>query len=430
VSEPIVNTTTDPVTAHVIEVGAVLNSRLSDIVAQMRSGLVERITELGGDTALIGLLGASVEGNVDNIVHALQHGIRGEQLEPPSAAYEYARRLAQRGVPISALIRAYRLGQQYVLRQAFDVSFRTETSADIRARAYDRMVTEVSDYIDWISQGVVVVYEEERESWLASQANSRNAKVRELLASPENDVDAAEATLGYRLRGHHIAVVVWVDQRRTNQDQLSGFTKATRALAERLQSTGPPLLVGVDGATAWGWIPVPRSYCFDPAVTEWNTEPKQEMPVPRFALSASGAGLDGFRNAHHQALQVQRLALQAQRPTRAVLSYEEPGLALAALLSQQLDATRAWPGTVLGDLVTDDELHQRHRETLLAFLRHEGSYTATAEAMVMHKNSIKYRIAAAQKILGRALLEDRLSIEAALTVCHWLGSAVLRRVSS
>ncbi|MDQ0618361.1 hypothetical protein [Arthrobacter globiformis] len=98
-SELVVSTTPDPVTAHVIEVGAVLNSRLSDIVAQMQSSLVERITELGGDTDLIGLLEATAAGNVDNIVHALQHGIRGEQLEPPSAAYEYARRLAQRGVP-------------------------------------------------------------------------------------------------------------------------------------------------------------------------------------------------------------------------------------------------------------------------------------------------------------------------------------------
>ncbi|MDQ0618362.1 hypothetical protein [Arthrobacter globiformis] len=152
------------------------------------------------------------------------------------------------------MIRAYRLGQQYVLRDAFDVSCRTETAAEVRAGAYDRMVTEVSEYIDWISQGVVAVYEEERESWPAGQANSRNAKVRELLASPGNDLDAAEATLGYRLRGRHIAVVVWVDQHGTNQDQLSRFTKATRALAERVHSTGPPLLVGVDGATAWGAV--------------------------------------------------------------------------------------------------------------------------------------------------------------------------------
>ena len=41
--------------------------------------------------------------------------------------------------------------------------------------------------------------------------------------------------------------------------------------------------MGVDTCTG--------SYCFDPALTEWNTGSKQEMPVPRFALSASGVGL-------------------------------------------------------------------------------------------------------------------------------------------
>lgn len=427
-SEPVVDPTSDPVTAHVTEVGAVLNSQLSDIVAQMRRSLVEQIPELGGDPALVDMLAASIEGNVDNALHALQYGIRGERLEPPSAAYEYARRLAQRGVPISALVRAYRLGQQSLLRQAFDVSSRTETPADIRAQAYHRMVTEVFDYIDWISQGVVLVYEEERESWLAGQANSRNAKVRELLASPENDIDAAESALGYRLRRRHVAVVVWVDQRSANQDQLGRFTRAIRALAERVHSTGRPLLVGIDEATAWGWIPVPESYRFDPTVIEWNVESKGETPALRFALSAGGGGLGGFRRAHQQALQVHHLALQHQRPTRTVLSYDEPGMALAALLAQELDATRAWVSYVLGDLVIDDELHERHRETMLAFLRHEGSYTATAEAMVMHKNSIKYRIASAEKILGHSLTEDRLSIETALTVCHWLGPAVLRQL--
>lgn len=41
--------------------------------------------------------------------------------------------------------------------------------------------------------------------------------------------------------------------------------------------------MGVDTCTG--------SYCFDPALTEWNTGSKQEMSVPRFALSASGVGL-------------------------------------------------------------------------------------------------------------------------------------------
>ena len=43
----------------------------------------------------------------------------------------------------------------------------------------------------------------------------------------------------------------------------------------------------------------------------------------------------------------------------------------------------------------------------------------------MHKNSVKYRVTSAEKILGRPLGDDRQAIELALTACHWLGRAVL-----
>jgi len=63
---------------------------------------------------------------------------------------------------------------------------------------------------------------------------------------------------------------------------------------------------------------------------------------------------------------------------------------------------------------------------LRLFLHHDSSYTATAEAMLMHKNSVKYRVESAEKILGHRIRSDRQAIELALTACHWLGRAVLR----
>ena len=44
------------------------------------------------------------------MLHVMQHGIDLEKVHAPAAAQEYARRLAQRGVPIAALLRAYRIG--------------------------------------------------------------------------------------------------------------------------------------------------------------------------------------------------------------------------------------------------------------------------------------------------------------------------------
>lgn len=45
----------------------------------------------------------------------------------------------------------------------------------------------------------------------------------------------------------------------------------------------------------------------------------------------------------------------------------------------------------------------------------------------MHKNSVKYRVTSAEKILGRPIGDDRQALELALTACHLLGQAVLSR---
>jgi hypothetical protein len=61
---------------------------------------------LAGKPALTSLLDASVEENVVTVVHMLRHGIVTAHVEAPTAALKYARRLAQRDVPATALIRA------------------------------------------------------------------------------------------------------------------------------------------------------------------------------------------------------------------------------------------------------------------------------------------------------------------------------------
>ena len=97
--------------------------RLHDRLAAVSSGIQGRsrsdIPELRGDARVIELLGASVEGNVDTVLHALRYDIAVERVEAPTAALEYARRLAQHGVPVNALVRAYRLGQRQMNELVF-----------------------------------------------------------------------------------------------------------------------------------------------------------------------------------------------------------------------------------------------------------------------------------------------------------------------
>jgi sugar diacid utilization regulator len=409
------------VRAHVASAAERLSEQAGEVTYEIRDLLTSRIRELDGDPMLVEMLLASIEGNVMTILRALQHDIGADRQEPPTAAVEYARRLAQRGVPVNALVRAYRLGQQLLLRKAFDASHEVPGPEDVRGDAYDEIVQACFDYIDWISQRVVVVYEDEREAWLANQSNARDAKVREILGGADVDISTAEKVLGYRLRGHHVAVVAWMYESGVQTDQLSRSTRAIRAFAAQIGG-GTPLVIGCDRATAWAWVPVQRAWSFDEELTRWSSG---DTPTPVLALGGCQAGLDGFRHSHEEALRVQRLASLGGVPDRALLSHDEPGVAATALLSQNLDVTRAWIRTVLGDLVRDDEAGARHRSTLLTFLRHDMNYTATAGAMVMHKNSIKYRLTTAESVLGHPVTENRLDVELALTACAWLGSSVL-----
>ena len=78
--------------------------------------LVSRIAELRGDAQLLQLLRDTVSHNIDTFFSAIRNRIPIEHIEPPAAALEYARRLAQREVSANALVRAYRLGHRAVLK--------------------------------------------------------------------------------------------------------------------------------------------------------------------------------------------------------------------------------------------------------------------------------------------------------------------------
>jgi len=101
-------------------------------------------------------------------------------------------------------------------------------------------------------------------------------------------------------------------------------------------------------------------------------------------------------------------------------------VAPVAMMLGSPDLLRAWVLSTLGGLATDDEHHARLRDTLLVFLQSGGSYKATAEQMMLHKNTVQYRIRKAEESLGRPAAENRHDVELALQASHWLGSSVLR----
>lgn len=410
--------------ARAAQVATTMEAALPELARNIHGELAEVIPELRGDTMILELLRASTVSNIENFLHVAQYGIAIEDVQPPAAAVEYARRLAQRGISVNALMRAYRLGQKRVLDWAFEEIAREESNGQVAFVATHLLQTATFAYVDKVAELVAVEYESERESWLANRNTVRATTLAAVLAGRDVDVATGEAALGYRLRQHHLGVVVWATDQDDSTSALRRLEDLVAAVGDAVGGVRQPLFIPRDRSIGWGWIPLGRSV----------TDPDERLPATiltpevdnlRVALGTPGAAMSGFRSTHAEALRAHAVATIAAEHADPVTTYGEPGVRAAALLARDLDAARDLVASSLGPLAADDDGAAHLRDTLLSFLTAKGSYLATAEQLHVHKNTVKYRVDKAVELRGRPVDEDRFNLELALVACRWLGTAVL-----
>lgn len=412
------------VSRYVAGIAARMNERVTEISAIIRRGLEADIPELRGDARTIDLLGASVEGNVDTFLHALQHDIPLARINEPTAAIEYARRLAQHGVPVNALVRAYRLGQRRMTELFFAELRASDIAPADGVTVAEAITTMMFEYIDWITQQVVAVYETEHEQWLESRNSARALRVREVLSGNKPvDIDAATESIHYPLHWHHLALILWYSDTGASNDALTRLQRFVRELAEAVGTAAAPLFGAADRISAWAWLPY-RSEQSD-AVAKVRAFASQRPDAPRLAIGIMGRGVSGFRRSHRHALRARAVALTRGDVAPKIVAASDPGLSAAALLGGNAEVGE-WVGEVLGELATDNDNDARLRETLRVFLRSGSSSKAAAAELDLHFNSVKYRVGRAVSRRGRPITDDRLDVELALLICHWYGAAVLR----
>jgi hypothetical protein len=413
----------DPCAAEsAADVSAALAPRTAEISADVYRLIVDDIPQLRGDKRVLTLLEASVDENVATMLHVIQHGIDLEKVHAPAAAEEYARRLAQHRIPIAALLRAYRIGSARFADWCLQELGRRTDDASLISAAGLRIAGILASYIDKVSEEVVSAYEFEKESWLRNQSVARAARVRALLRNEQVDVTSSEAILGYRLRQHHLGVVTWIIGAAPGSDAIGRLEHATAEIAAEADCEGPPVFVPQDEFCAWAWLPLGGRR--DIAVPALSVSSIPGGDRIRFAFGEPAPGVSGFRRTHEQALSAQAVALAAGPSGQRMTSFGE--VAPLALMSGSIELLQAWVVETLGALADDDEHHARLRDTLRVFLRENGSYKATAERLMLHKNTVQYRVRKAEESLQRPITQDRLHLELALLASQWLGPAVLR----
>ena len=409
------------VAAQLSAVSAALRMKLPELCQAVTDNILAQIEPLSQDQAIIDLLSVSVESNVTTLVHIIGYQIDLDQADAPPAAIEYARRLAQRGVPVAELLRAYRVGQACFMQWCY-----RELAAQARdlptAFAAAMQLTESTfGYIDRVSEHILTAYVRERDQWVRNTVAVRAAQVRSLLAGGPIEANRVEPTLGYRLRQHHLGIVAWVEGVARNEGTLVELERMAGRLADRVSAGARALFVSRDESSAFIWVPlgsenVLRTDAFD------GTPPVPDAAV-RLAVGDPAEGPEGFRVTIREALRAHAVALIAGPAAPRVIRFAE--VAPVTLLAEDISAARGWVSRALGPLAAEDDQTARLRETLHVFLSTGGSYQETAERLSLHKNTVFYRVRKAQEVRGRKVADDRFVVELALLACHWLGPAVL-----
>ncbi len=382
----------DPdISGQLVLVARRLDVRIPEIVREMRDLLATRIEDLSGDPQLVELLQASIEGNVTTMCHILANDIDLESIQPTTAAVEYASRLAQRDVPVNALTRAYYLGQSMFLRLALDEVERLDLPDGVKIDVVRGVADVVHRYIDWILQLVTSVHDTERRRWWTTRATLNVSMILKVLRGDAVPARAFESETGYRLDQRHLGVVVWSVIDIDDVDEQRKIDQVVRRLASHVRSPDPTLTMAADRSTAWAWIALPPRSSPDLSVIRSVAEAVHGV---RVAVGDVGEGVAGFRRSHEQALTARLVALSSIRyRTSPFVAYTDPDVALIAVMSRDPIATATWVSEVLGPVAAEGEHHRVVRETLNAFFAMGENYVRTAEALGLHRNTVKQRVA-------------------------------------
>jgi hypothetical protein len=401
-------------------VAAAVSRRVAAVSEDVYEVILREIPELHDDKAVLALLASSVHSNVGTCLQIMQHQIDLSAVRAPAASLEYARRRAQRGTPLPALLRAYRLGHTCFSDWLLKELARQADDAQMLTAATLGMSKIVAGYVDQTSEEIVAAYTQERENWLRNRSATRAARIRDLLSGQRINVSATEAALGYRLRQYHVGLVCWTGDATAAVDDITRLEHAISNVAGKAACSGDPVFLPRDESSAWAWLPLGIHDTFDAA----GASAVGADHDIHFAFGDPAKGAVGFRLTHQQAIATQAVALAAGSPPPRAVTFSE--VAPVAMMLGSPDLLRAWVLSTLAGLATDDEHHARLRDTLLVFLQMGGSYKATAERLTVHKNTVQYRLRRAEESLGRPVGENQHDVELALRASRWLGSSVLK----
>ena len=383
-------------------------------------GFVQRIDdaiavanpEVAGDRELRRDVDASTAAQLRVIVAAIAGG--SQEVTPPPESVALALTVARRGMDLRVLLKIYGAGRLAMLGFVDESIEALPIGPELKRALLVRVWGSAMRWLEVTTELLVATYAKERESLARGAFARRSETVHAIVAGEALHSDEASRILDYPMRRHHTAFVLWTDDTDPAADVLARLDSYARTFVD--ESNGERVLTLPSGARElWSWVAH-----FDGQ--EWASHVDARYSDLRVAVGASGYGMEGFARSHREALAAQRIAVRSTG-SPGVTVYED--VQVPCLLTEDLGELRELVARELKGLAGADGVTTRIRDTVRVYYENNCTAAATAVALGLHKNTVRYRLDQAETLLGRSVDQRRLPTELALIALESYGAAVL-----
>lgn len=377
-----------------------LGSEIGDVII----GDIEEFVERGDDDLRRNTQTVAIR-TLRDVWHGVRMSAAQGDFDPPYAAVAWSAELVHRGVPLHALLRAYRIGHNLVERAWEETADELEPDAEVRAHSLERASRFFFTYVDAISVQLTRIYNEERARWVRGSAAVRAEMARALLAGERIPAAKATSALLYDVAATHVGFIVWMEPSEPDDECAAALEAVANDVGSALGG-GACMLIPVGDWLVWGWVHHTSSATGQPCPT---------LAVPagvQVSIGSVAAGMEGLVQTHQEAVEARRVArLLGHRAGHKVFHQD---VVLLELLTANPVAAQRFVHAELGALAAADEQMARLRATLEVYFDENLSPVRTSRRLGVNKNTIVYRIGKVEEILGHGVLERRRELEAAL----------------
>jgi len=381
----------DPLGAQVALLGARMLGRADELADEMVERIRTAVPVYRSDAVITTAeLRRTCLENIDFVFAPMGHA--PARTSPESR--DNGRRRAQAGVPLTAVMEAYRVSARYLWERLAEPAARGEVAPEAALRAASEMWLVLDTFTQEMAEG----YREETTSQTLRREAERSALIQALLEGRLDEADLCEAAdiLHLPTQGPYVVIAAQVPE--IARHPIPHVQHALRSLG---------------AACAWSLL---RDVEVGIAQLP-GTHPRIADLADAFEHAAEGrVGISppyqDLRNTA-DALKLARIALRGACDGQRVTVFDRDPLAIAAASAPQVMLTIA--RTILGRL---DQAAEHDRALLLntfgAWLDAGGSADQAATALFCHPNTVRHRLRRLQDHTGRSLSQPRELAELAL----------------